>query len=169
MEKIISAVWKLCRTSFQWLVFDLFHLKISEEHWKSILQFVKFGMVGLSNSVLYYILYVITLLVMQKMNFLVQIDYLLAQFVGFAISVLWSFYWNRKYVFQAQPEQISWPKALLKSYISYGFTGIILNSILAVLWVQVFGIPKLIAPVFNLLVSVPLNYILNKFWAFRKK
>ena len=57
---------------------------------------------------------------------------------------------------------------LIKTYISYAFTGLFLNSILSLLWVEVFGIPKIIAPIINLLVSVPLNFIMNKFWAFRK-
>jgi putative flippase GtrA len=32
-----------------------------------------------------------------------------------------------------------------------------------------FGVSKLIAPILNLLVSVPVNFLLNKFWAFRTK
>ena len=41
--------------------------------------------------------------------------------------------------------------------------------VLSVLWVQVFHISEFIAPIINLLVSVPLNFIINKFWAFREK
>ena len=51
---------------------------------------------------------------------------------------------------------------------SHTFGGF-LNSLLSILWVEVVGIPKLAAPIFNLLISVPLNFILNKFWAFKKK
>ena len=58
-------------------------------------------------------------------------------------------------------------KALLKTYLAYGFTGIILNNILSWLWITKFGISKFIAPVINLIVSVPLNFIINKLWAFR--
>ena len=60
-------------------------------------------------------------------------------------------------------------KALVKTYVSYSFTGLFLNSILMVLWVQVIGISEFIAPIINLLVSVPLNFVINKFWAFRAK
>lgn len=58
-------------------------------------------------------------------------------------------------------------KSLLKTYVSYSFTGLFLNSILLVLWVQVFHINEFIAPIINLLVSVPLNFIINKYWAFK--
>ena len=60
-------------------------------------------------------------------------------------------------------------KALLKTYISYGFTGLILNNILSVLWVSVFHISKMIAPIINLIVGIPINFFLNKIWAFGKK
>ena len=58
-------------------------------------------------------------------------------------------------------------KALLKTYISYGVTGIVLNNILSFLWIDVLGISKLIAPMINLIFSVPINFLLNKYWAFK--
>jgi len=58
-------------------------------------------------------------------------------------------------------------KALIKTYISYSFTGLFLNSALLVLWVDVLHISEFVAPIVNLLISVPLNFIINKFWAFK--
>ena len=99
-----------------------------------------------------------------------EIDYLLAQVIAFVLSVLWSFYWNNKYVFdQDENSERNLLRALAKTYASYAFTGLILNSVLSVIWVEVFHFSKLIAPVINLLVSVPVNFLLNKFWAFRGK
>ncbi|MDO4343714.1 MAG: GtrA family protein [Eubacteriales bacterium] len=140
-----------------------------EKRWSEIMQFVKFGIVGLSNTVISYVIYVVALLALQKHRWLPKTDYLVAQLIAFSISVLWSFYWNRKFVFHADNEEIPWPQALLKTYISYAFTGLFLNSILSVLWVQCLHIPKIAAPIFNLLLSVPINFVLNKFWAFRKR
>lgn len=51
---------------------------------------------------------------------------------------------------------------LVKTYLSYGFIGIILNNILPWLWIGVFGISKYVAPLINLIISVPLNFIINK-------
>ena len=61
------------------------------------------------------------------------------------MSVLWSFYWNNKYVFTLENgKNRSLFKALLKTYISYGFTGIILNNILSWFWISVLSISILI-------------------------
>ena len=136
----------------------------------SIIQFIKFGIVGASNTLISYILYVAVLLLLKQANILQNVNYLVAQFVAFFLSVLWSFYWNNRMVFVLEENQTRniW-KALIKTYISYSFTGIFLNSALLVLWVKVFRISEFIAPIINLLVSVPLNFIINKFWAFRAK
>ncbi len=149
-----------------WGIYRVLHLRLTEDQWKAFLEFVKFGLVGLSNTLISYVIYLFVLHFFQKNSMLVQVDYLVAQFIGFVLSVLWSFYWNRKFVFHA--EAIPWPKALLKTYMSYAFSGIVVSSLLSVLWVQVIGIPKEVAPILNLLVSVPLNFLMNKFWAFRK-
>ena len=59
--------------------------------------------------------------------------------------------------------------ALFKTYVSYGFTGLILNNILSVLWVSVLHISKMLAPIINLVISIPINFFMNKLWAFGKK
>lgn len=105
---------------------------------------------------------------LQKIHFLPQYDYLFAQIAGFVISVLWSFYWNSKMVFTLEEgKQRSVWKALVKTFVSYSFTGLFLNSFLLLLWVKVLGISEFIAPLINLLVTVPLNFIMNKLWAFK--
>ena len=103
-----------------------------------------------------------------KLHIFVNYDYLLGTVISFILSVLWSFYWNNKMVFvQQEGEERSIWKALLKTYISYSFTGLVLNNILLFIWVNIFHISEFIAPIINLLVSVPLNFIINKFWAFK--
>jgi len=88
--------------------------------------------------------------------------------IAFILSVLWSFYWNNKMVFvKEEGQQRNLWKALIKTYISYSFTGLFLNSALLVLWVDVLHISEFVAPIVNLLISVPLNFIINKFWAFK--
>lgn len=135
---------------------------------KSIIQFIKFGIVGLSNTIISYVIYAGGLMLFKKFDILPEYNYLLAQIIAFLLSVLWSFYWNNKKVFVPEEgkERSLW-KALLKTYISYSFTGLFLNSILLILWVDILGISEFVAPVFNLLISVPLNFIINKFWAFK--
>lgn len=162
--------WDIIEKIMDLVLRKFLHLKINDRQWESLLQFVKFGIVGLSNTVISYVLYVGALLIFQKNHWIPTMDYLIAQVIAFVLSVLWSFYWNNKYVFKKnEGEERSLLQALIKTYISYAFTGLFLNSILSVLWVEVLSIPKIVAPIINLLVSVPLNFIMNKFWAFRKK
>lgn len=131
-------------------------------------QFVKFGIVGLSNTIVSYVLYAGGLLLFRRFGLFGGKDYLAAQAVAFALSVLWSFYWNSRFVFRLEEggKRSRW-KALLKTYVSYSFTGLFLNGALLVLWVGKFHISEFAAPFINLLVSVPLNFLMNKFWAFK--
>ena len=150
--------------------FKLFKKEYNKSVHEGVMQFVKFGIVGVSNTFVSYLLYAVALLGLQKAGLFPKIDYLLATVFAFVLSVLWSFYWNNKYVFKIKKGQSrSFWKALFKTYVSYSFTGLFLNSILMVLWVQLLGISEFIAPIINLLVSVPLNFLINKFWAFRAK
>lgn len=135
-----------------------------------IMQFIKFGIVGLSNTLISYFLYSGGLLLLQRFKLFDQADYLIAQIVAFIVSVAWSFYWNNKYVFtMEQGKKRSIWKALLKTYISYSFTGLFLSSALLILWVQIFHISEFIAPIINLIITVPLNFVINKFWAFKQE
>lgn len=135
---------------------------------ESIMQFLKFGIVGLSNTIISYVLYLLVLWALKNQN--VSWDYIAGNLIAFVLSVLWSFYWNNKYVFtKEEGKQRSLWKALLKTYVSYGFSGIILTNILAYLWVDILGISKLIAPIITLVATVPLNFIMNKLWAFKSK
>lgn len=169
MKEKIQAAWRLLERFLHFLAFDLLKLKLTQKQWDAFMQFVRFGFVGLSNTLVSYTIYALSLLFFQKQGWLPRTDYLVAHLLAFALSVLWSFYWNRKFVFHADRQEGSWAAQLLRTYISYAFTGLFLNSLLSILWVEVVGIPKLAAPIFNLLISVPLNFVLNKFWAFKKK
>ena len=168
-NKLWSIIEKIIYRVLENLL-KLFGKELTYEMLTSFMQFVKFGIVGLSNTVISYVLYAVSLILMQKYMMFPTFDYLIAQVIAFVLSVLWSFYWNNKMVFVVEEGQNrSLWKALLKTYISYSFTGLFLNSVLLALWVNVFHISEFIAPIINLLVSVPVNFIINKFWAFKSK
>ena len=169
MQFIWSIIEKIAIFCLE-LLFKIVHKPLTNEVKEAFLQFVKFGIVGVSNTVVSYLLYAGTLLLLQKYGWMPSFDYLVAQVVAFILSVAWSFYWNNKYVFVlGEGEQRSKWRALLKTYVSYSFTGLFLNSVLLILWVQICGISEFIAPIVNLIISVPINFLINKFWAFRSK
>lgn len=135
---------------------------------QGLAQFIKFALVGVSNTLISYVLYVLFLAAMQGLNIFPTYDYLIAQVTSFLLSVLWAFYWNRRFVFNVDDDDVVWWKALIKTYVSYSFTGLFLGSVLLVVWVEFLGISKYFAPILTLLITVPLNFILNKYWAFKK-
>ncbi|HBA68357.1 MAG TPA: GtrA family protein [Lachnospiraceae bacterium] len=158
----MDKFWELVESVLHFVIYKILHLKLSEEVWGKICQFVKFGVVGVSNTLISYAVYA----VLVNLNW----HYLLANVAGFVVSVINAYYWSDRYVFKAQEgEERVWWKAFLKTFISYAGTGLILNNILLVIWVDVAGIHEMLGPVINLFVTVPLNFLLNKYWAYRDK
>jgi putative flippase GtrA len=124
-------------------------------------QFIKFGVVGFSNTAIAYIIY--------SGLYYLGLHYIIANTIAFILSVLNSFYWNNKYVFKSgddQKKSAFWP-ALLKTYISYAFTGLVLSSGLLYVFIKIMRISAYIAPLLGLVITVPLNFVLNKKWAFK--
>ena len=135
---------------------------------QSLVQFVKFGLVGVTNTAVSYVINILVLKLLQPYH--LSWDYVAGNVVAFVLSVLWSFYWNNKYVFRkGEGQKRNLGKALLKTYVAYGLTGIVLANVLSWVWINVFGISKYVAPLINLVISIPLNFIINKFWAFRTR
>lgn len=129
----------------------------------SLIQFIKFGMVGAVNTILSYI---ITNACYYGLHFHEQ----LCNLISFLITVLISFLLNSRFVFRQQEEvRQPWYKALAKVYASYALTELVLMGILLFIQERLLGIPHFIATFLNLCITVPLNFILNKFWAYRKK
>lgn len=140
----------------------------SEKDWEPVMQFFKFALVGVSNSVISYTINVITLLLLRPVGF--EYDYVLANITAFLISVLWSYNLNSKHVFTVKyGERRSKGKTLLKTYVSYAFSGIVLNNLLGTLWIKGLGISRFVSPLLNLAITVPTNFVLNKYWAYRRK
>ena len=144
----------------------VFHIRLSGDKETALIQFVKFGIVGVSNTLLSYAINVAVLLILSPLH--LSWDYFSANIIAFILSVAWSFFWNNKYVFTAKEcEKRNIWAALLKTYISYAVTGLVLANVLSYIWVDVIGISKFIAPLLNLIISVPVNFLLNKLWAFK--
>lgn len=127
-------------------------------------QFVKFGLVGVTNTLVYYACY----------SILVRLGchYALANGIGFVISVLNSYLWNSLFVFKKDAEKDEGKKrstaaTLVKTFISYALTGLVLQTFLLHLLIDIAGISKYIAPLLCVCVTTPLNFLLNKFWTFR--
>lgn len=171
MKSVIDKIWNLIERlvlAVIGFIYKVLKKELTDKAIENTMQFVRFGIVGLSNTMISYVIYVVSLFGFHAAHILNEHDYIVAQVIAFIISVLWSFYWNNRKVFVAEEntQRNTW-KALIKTFITYSFTGLFLSSVLLVLWIDVLKISKFIAPIINLLVTVPLNFIINKFWAFK--
>lgn len=162
MSAFFTKIWDMLVIIMDFFIRKLFRIKLTEDQWQSFLQFVKFGIVGVSNTLIHYVTYLVCISL--------GCHYLVASIIGFMISVINAFYWNNKYVFvQKDNETRSLWKAFFKTFLSYAGTGLVLENILLVIWVQFLHIHEAIAPIVTLLITIPINYLLNKFWAFKGK
>lgn len=131
-------------------------------------QFLKFGIIGLSNTVLSYVLYLIFLSLLEKGGIFPDFDYLVSSVLTFCICTVWSFYWNNRFTFKKQEgEQRNLWKAFARTVASYSLTGLFLYNVLLYVLVEWFRISKTVVPLISLVVTVPLNFLLNKYWAFK--
>ena len=125
-----------------------------------IIQFIKFSFVGISNtlvSMLFYYLFTFF-----------GIHYIMANTAGFLFGTLNAYILNSKYVFPTKDEKQQTIKTGTKVFISYGLS-FLLSTALLMLWIDVLKISEYIAPIINVCITTPLNFIMNKFWAFKNK
>ena len=138
-------------------------MKISKDNLKeTIIQFIKFGIVGGINTVLSYA-------ITNGGYYLLHLNEQVSNIIAFVITVFISFMLNGKFVFKQSNEKTSFWKSLLKVYAAYSLTGLFLTALLLYIEEQQFGIPHYLATLMNLVVTVPLNFLLNKFWAYKDR
>ena len=133
-----------------------------DDKYNGFRQFVKFGIVGVSNTLVSLIVYYIFYFINSDL-------YIVGNAAGFIISVLHAYFLNSTFVFKADDDKKrSKGKILIRSYIAYGST-FLLSELLLVVQVEWISVSGMIAPIINLLITVPLNFILNKFWTYNEK
>lgn len=131
-----------------------------EKKKQTLIQFVKFGIVGVSNTAISLLVYYIVLWINENW-------YLAGNVAGWVISVANAFFWNERYVFTQENRGFAATlKRIGKTYLSYGAT-FLLSTILLYLEVDIWHWSAVISPLVNLLITIPLNFLLNKFWTFR--
>lgn len=140
-------------------------------NYEGLKQFIRFGIVGVSNTLISYVFYTGALLAMRNMRLDYEYDYIFAGIAAFFTSATWSYYWNNKKVFiNSTGLKLGMSfSGLVKTYIAYSFSGIFLGSLLLTLWVDVMEISEYIAPLLNVVIHVPINFVINKFWTFNKR
>ena len=120
---------------------------------KNVLQFLKFLVVGVLNTIIFLVVYY------SLLN--LGVNYIVSNISGFLVSILNAYFLNSKSVFLKNNNA----KNFLKVFMVYGTTTI-LSTLLLYLMVDIIKISDKIAPLINLCITTPTNFYLNKFWAF---
>ena len=127
---------------------------------KNFLQFFKFGIVGLLNTVIAYAVYAGLVYI--------GIPYIISNIASFLSGILNSYFWNNRYVFKKKDdEQRNHFYTFFKTALTYAAIGLVLNNILLVIFVEYFSISKYISYILAVSITYPINFIINKYWAYK--
>lgn len=120
-------------------------------------QFMKFGIVGVINTVSSWIFYY-TLLFF-------SVHYIIATTIAYVLSSIIGFILNKTWVFKSKNKVSS---SLIKYIITYG-SSYLLNIGLMYTFVDILKISDKIAPILVLFFTIPYNYVFSKIWVFKNK
>lgn len=150
----------------------------------TFIQFIRFGIVGVSNTAIsygtemlcYYVLFrqsrfdgLCALLRALHITLSPEtVKIIVISALAFFVSVTNSYYWNSKHVFASDGRKTlsAHLKTYFKTVACYALTGLLLAP-----WAKTFlvnlGVPFWMSTLLVLVFTIPLNFIMNKLWAFR--
>ena len=120
-------------------------------------RFIKFAIVGFGNLFVSLITYYLLVFF--------SINYQIANIGGFITGSLNGYIWNKLWVFKENKQNMT---SIVKFYLTYLATWI-LSAILLYIWIEILKISDKIAPIINVVITTPINYLLNKLWVFKKE
>ena len=146
-------------------------LQLQQGKLAPLIQFIKFGLVGVSNTVIsygvemmcYYVLF-------RSVTWDEQFKVILVTALAFIVSVTNSYYWNSRFVFRQNGKRsvANHLKSYCKTVACYALTGLVLSPAVK-LWLVSLTAPYWLASIVALVFNIPLNFLMNKFWAFGEK
>ncbi len=121
-----------------------------------LLQFVKFGIVGVSNTLIFFAVYTLLLKAF-------GVWYVAASGIGFAIGAVNGFLWNRAWTFRGHVGDALTPVRWFVVQTS----GLLLNLGLVYLFVDGAGLDKLSGQAVTIAIVTVLTFFANRAWTFR--
>lgn len=121
-----------------------------------ILQFVKFGIVGVSNTVIAFAVYTLLLKAF-------GVWYVAASGIGFAIGAVNGFLWNRAWTFKGHVGDALTP---VRWFVVQG-CGLLLDLGLVYVLVDGAGMDKLLGQAVTTVVVTVITFFVNRAWTFR--
>lgn len=156
-KKIWGMLIHLCRTCLN-IILKCFHLDLTNEKWYVFEQFIKFAFVGCSNSIVLLVVYYIVVFIFGREM------YLVGQTLGYAFGIANSYFWNSRFVFNSKEKKTK--KAFVKMCFCYLISYVLQITILY-MGIKILQFSEIVVPVVAILITMPLNFVLNKRFAFR--
>lgn len=119
-------------------------------------KFIKFGLVGVLNTV-------ITIIVFNILRF-IGIDMVVANTMGYICGMANSYLWNNRWVFKSNSKDVG---TVIK-FIVVNVITMVINNCILILLVQKIGINEVIAQGSALILTTVINFMGSKVWIFRK-
>jgi putative flippase GtrA len=121
-----------------------------------LLQFVKFGVVGVSNTLIFFAVYTLLLKAF-------GVWYVAASGIGFAVGAVNGFLWNRAWTFRGHVGDALTPVRWFVVQTS----GLFLNLGLVYLFVDGLGMDKLSGQAVTIAIVTVVTFFVNRAWTFR--
>lgn len=118
------------------------------------LDFIKFCIVGLSNTLISLIIYYVLL----KLH----INYLISSGIAYFCGIFNGYFWSSRFVFVKKKNMNS----AIKFFVVY-MSSLVINLVLMYIFVDIFKINKILSQVITIGFNVLYNFILNKVWTFK--
>lgn len=123
----------------------------------NLFRFVKFGLVGVLNTAINWIIFIL-------LNSL-GIYYIISNIIAYTLSTINSYMWNSKWVFKYEGKNI---KETTFKFIILNVIGLILNTCILYVLVDILGLSKIRGLIIATAIVMVLNYFINKLWVFSK-
>lgn len=120
-------------------------------------QLIKFGLVGVLNTFITFIVYNI-------LNYF-GINYFISNGIGYVAGVANSYVWNKNWVFNSKGEKDT---SLIFKFIVVNVISFAVNSFVLSLSIKYITSNKTIAQLPAIVAGMAVNYVLNKIWTFTK-
>jgi putative flippase GtrA len=121
-----------------------------------LLQFVKFGIVGISNTLIFFAVYTLLLKVF-------GVWYVAASGIGFAVGAVNGFLWNRAWTFKGHVGDALTPVR----WFVVQTAGLLLNLGLVYLFVDGAGLDELVGQAVTIVIVTVTTFLANRAWTFR--
>lgn len=126
---------------------------------RGVRQFIKFGLVGASSTAIDWSIFYL-------FSYVIGIYYLTAKVLSFAIAVVNSFIWNRRWTFRSKESKKlkEFTKFIIIALIGLSINALIMYFAVSILgWRKIFGLASATA------LTTFWNFLANKFYTFKNQ